>query len=403
MKKLKIAAVTISILIVLSLFFTGGYFFGQWRTVGRFYEIHPTLARQKLSGDFKLLDEIARIIEDQYVEKVSKSKLVEGAIKGMLGSLDDPYTKHFKPKDFEHIEEMTEGRFEGVGMTLDMEDSQVVVVAPIEGTPASRAGIKHGDKILEVDGKSTKGLALEKVVSMIKGKSGTKVTLTIGREGQEPFKVTLVREEINIPNIKAEMKDSDIGYIRLIHTFNSNAGPDVRKTVTKLKSQGAKGIILDLRNNPGGLLEAGVEVAGVFIDRGVIVSIKGRKGDKREYKAKGDAFSDIPLVVLVNKGSASASEIVAGAIQDYGRGVIVGEKTFGKGSVQTIIDLSDGSGLIITTARYYTPKGRSINKTGIAPDVVVTGAEEELEGPQLEKAKEILHLMIEGKDWKQAA
>lgn len=403
MKKLKIAAIIVSILVILSLFFTGGYFFGQWRTVGRFYQIHPSLVQQKPSGDFKLLDEIARIVEDQYVEKISKNKLVEGAIKGMLEALNDPYTKHFKPKDFKHIEEMTEGRFEGVGMTLDMEDSQVVVVAPIEDTPASRAGIKHGDKVLEVDGKSTKGMALEEVVSKIKGKSGTKVTLTIGREGQEPFKVTLVREAINIPNITSKMEGADIGYVRLIHTFNSNAGPDVRKAVTKLKAQGAKGIILDLRDNPGGLLESGVEVAGVFIDKGVIVSLKGRKGDKKEYKAKGDAFTDIPLVVLVNKGSASASEIVAGALQDYGRGVIVGEKTFGKGSVQTILDLSDGSGLIITTARYYTPKGRSINKTGIAPDVVVTGGEEELEGPQLEKAKEILHLMIEGKDWRLAA
>lgn len=403
MRKLKIAAVIISILILLSLFSAGGYFLGQRGAISRFYQIHPSLVPGKAATDFKILNEIAQIIQDQYVEKISKSKLVEGAIKGMLEALNDPYTKHFKAKDFKHIEEMTEGRFEGVGMTLDLEDSQVVVVAPIENTPAERAGIKHGDKILEVDGKSTKGLALETVVSRIKGRSGTKVTLTIGREGQEPFKVTLVREEINIPNITSKMEGPDIGYVRLIHTFNSNAGPDVRKAVTKLKSQGAKGIILDLRDNPGGLLEAGVEVAGVFIDRGVIVSIKGRKGDKREYKARGDAFADIPLVVLVNKGSASASEIVAGALQDYSRGVIVGEKTFGKGSVQTIIDLSDGSGLIITTARYYTPKGRSINKTGIAPDVVVTGAEEELEGPQLEKAKQILHLLIEGKDWRLAA
>lgn len=403
MKKfLKGAAVAAVVLFLLTFCFVGGYLLGERSAISSFIRLHPGIA-EKQARDFKIVDEIAGIVQNQYVDKVTKGKLIEGAITGLLDSLDDPYTRHFKAKDFKHVEEMTEGKFEGVGMSLDQVDERIIVVATFENTPAAKAGIQKGDEILEIDGTSTKGMPLEKAISLIRGKTGTKVTLTVGREGQEPFKAPLTRQEINIPNIDSRMLTPDIGYVRLIHTFNSNAGPDVRRSVTKLKSEGAKGIVLDLRDNPGGLLDAGIDVASVFIDRGVIVSLKGRTGSKQEYKAKGGAFADLPLVVLVNKGSASASEIVAAAIQDYGRGVLVGEKTFGKGSVQTIIDLSDGSGLILTTARYYTPKNRSINKTGVTPDVVVAGAEGEQDGIQLEKAKQLLELMIQGQDWHQAA
>jgi carboxyl-terminal processing protease len=243
-------------------------------------------------------------------------------------------------------------------------------------------------------------MPLDTAVSTIKGKSGTKVVLTIAREGVANFDVTLTRAEIRIPNIQSRM-EGDIGYVRLIHSFDSTAGVDVRKEMKKLKEQGAKAIVFDLRNNPGGLLYSGVDVASSFIDKGVIVSIKEKKTAERKYTAMGNSDPTIPVVILVNKGSASASEIVAGAIQDYGRGPIVGEQTFGKGSVQTVMDLSDGSGLIITTAKYYTPKGRSISKIGVTPDIkVVQPTEEGAADAQLAKALEVLHFMLDGGDWK---
>lgn len=390
-KTFRTVALIILVLFLSAALFAGGYFLGERLGVKRFLVSHPSYGLKR-GADLKTLDEIYTIIQENYVEKVSKGKLINSAINGMLGSLDDPYTKHFERKEFQHIEEITEGRFEGVGMNLEQSNGNIVVVSPIESTPAERAGIKAGDKILEIDGKTTKDMALAKAVSMIRGKSGTKVTLTILRSStNQTLKFTLTREEIKIPNLRSRLEDTDIGYVQLIHTFNSSSGTDVKKAVGNLKEQGAKGIILDLRNNPGGLLEASIEVASVFIDKGPIVSIKGRKGTEKTYKALGGAYANISLVILVNKGSASASEIVAGAMQDTGRGVLVGEKTFGKGSVQTIISLSDGSGLIITTARYNTPKGRSINKTGITPDVVVPPPPEGSQGdPQMEKAKEVL-------------
>ncbi len=380
--------------------FAGGFFIGQRTALSAFIQVHAPNSKTS-SSDIRVVTEVFSIINDSYVDKVSKDKVIDGAINGMIESLDDPYTRHFKPKDFKHIEEVTEGRFEGVGMTLEAVNGDIVVVSPIAGTPADKAGIKAGDKITEIDGKSTKGMELDTAVGKIKGKSGSKVTIKLAREGSEPLTVTLTRTEIKIPNITERMEGDNIGYVRLIHTFDFSAGPDLRKAITRLKGQGAKAIIFDLRNNPGGLLEAGVDVSSVFIDRGVIVSIKGRKEAEKKYTARGDSIGDTPIVLLVNKGSASASEIVAGAIQDYGRGPIIGEQTFGKGSVQTVIDLQDGSGLIITTAKYYTPKGRSISKIGVTPDFVVPGTEDEnAPDAQLEKAKEILNLMLQGQDWK---
>lgn len=395
---LKVTGIVILSLFLAACVFAGGIFVGQRTAINTFIATHIP-AVQKNNGDFRILDEIYGIITDQYVEKVNKNKLVTGAINGMLDALDDPYTRHFAAKDFSHIEEVTEGRFEGVGMTLEDVEGQITVVSPIEGTPAATAGLKPGDKILKINGKETKGMPLDTAVSQIKGKAGTEVTLTIGREGQDPFDVKLMRQEIRIPNLDTKL-DGEIGYIRLIHTFDSSAGEDVRKEIKKLKDQGAKAIILDLRNNPGGLLISGVEVGSDFIDKGVIVSTKEKKGAERKYTATGNADSTTPMVVLVNKGSASASEIVAGAIQDYDRGPVIGEQTFGKGSVQTILSLSDGSGLIITTAKYYTPKGRSINKVGVTPDIKI--AEPEGEGQpdvQYDKAKEVLALMLSGGDW----
>lgn len=398
-KTIKVTGIIILSVFIAACVFASGIFIGEKKAVSDFMNAHVSLG-SKENGDFKILDEIYKVINDQYVEKANKDKLLEGAITGMLDSLGDDYTRHFKAKDFQHVNEITEGRFEGVGMTMESANGILSIVSTIENTPAAAAGLKTGDRITEINGKSTKGMTIDKAVSQIKGKSGTEVTLTIGRDGVDPFKVTITRAEIRIPNMQSRM-EGEFGYLRLIHSFDSSAGEEVRAEIEKLKEQGAKGIIFDLRGNPGGLLMSGVDVASAFIDKGVIVSIKEKKGAERKYTAVGHADKDIPLVILVNKGSASASEIVAGAIQDYERGPVIGDQTFGKGSVQTVMDLSDGSGLIITTAKYYTPKGRSISKVGITPDIKI--AQPEGEGQpdvQLEKAKEVLTLMLDGNDWK---
>lgn len=398
-KALKVTGIFILVAFIAACVFASGLFLGEKKALSDFMNVHVTLGSAK-SGDFKILDEIYGIINDEYVDKVSKDKLVEGAINGMLDSLGDDYTRHFKPKDFQHINEVTEGRFEGVGMTLEEVDGILSIISVIENAPAAVAGLKAKDKILEINGKTTKDMPIDAAVSQIKGKSGTEVTLRISRDGAEPFNVTMKRAEIRIPNIQSQMI-GDVGYIRLIHSFDSSAGEEVRAEMKKLKDQGARGIIFDLRGNPGGLLMSGVDVSSAFIDKGIIVSIKEKKGAERKYTAVGKADKDVPLIVLVDKGSASASEIVAGAIQDYERGPVIGDQTFGKGSVQTVMDLSDGSGLIITTAKYFTPKGRSISKVGVTPDIKI--AQPEGEGQpdvQLEKAKEVMAAMLAGADWK---
>lgn len=400
-RRLKFISIVVLIIFIGGACFGGGYFTGKGQALNDFLRIHPRLGQTKDSSSLATLDEVFSTINAMYVDKVDAGKLTEGAIEGMINVLDDPYTRHFKAKDFKHIEEVTEGRFEGVGMTLESVNGEITVVSPIAGTPADQAGIRAADKVLEIDGKTTKGMPLDTAVSKIKGKAGTKVTLTMVRGDAEPFKVTLTRTEIRIPNITEKMLEgTEIGYVRLIHTFDFSAGADIRKAITGLQGKGAKAVVFDLRNNPGGLLDAGVDVSSVFIEKGVIVSIKGRKQEEKKYTARGDADGEIPIVLLVNKGSASASEIVAGAIQDYDRGPVIGEQTFGKGSVQSVLDLKDGSGLIITTARYYTPKGRSINEVGVTPDFVV--AQPEGEGQpdaQLDKAKEVINLMLQGQDW----
>jgi carboxyl-terminal processing protease len=397
---MKITGITILSIFLAVCFFAGGIYVGQKTAINAFLAAHvPAMSSSKDTG-LDVLEEIYDIVEEQYVESPNKAKITEGAIAGLLNALEDPYTRHFAKKDFQHVEEVTEGRFEGVGMTLEDVDGQLTVVSPIEGTPADKAGILAGDKVTAIDGKTTKGMTLDTAVSKIKGKSGTDIVLTIVRNEAAPFDVKLVREEIRIPNIQSRL-EGEVGYVRLIHSFDMSAGPDIRKEMKSLKDQGAKAIILDLRNNPGGLLMSGVDVGSAFIDKGVIVSIKEKKTEERKYTATGSADPAIPVAILVNKGSASASEIVAGAIQDYERGPIIGEQTFGKGSVQSVIDLSDGSGLIITTAKYYTPKGRSINKVGVTPDIkVAQPTEEGAPDVQLDKALEVMRFVITGGDWK---
>lgn len=340
-----------------------------------------------------LVQEALGQIQSSYVEKVPTKKLIQGAIRGMVDSLDDPYTKYLGRSDFKHFQEQTSGYFYGVGIEIGMKDNQITVISPIEGTPAARAGIKPGDAIVKIDRRSTKKMSLNKAVSLIRGEKGTKVVLTILRPGtKEPLEFTLVRERIDIPNVASRKLNKEIGYIR-IHFFGEKTAANLEQKLSELAREGMKGLVLDLRNNPGGLLEEAVEVGSKFIKSGPIVSIRTRGREPQIYRAQGKVF-DFPLVILVNKGSASASEIVAGAVQDTKRGVLVGEKTFGKGSVQSIVTLSDESGLSLTTGRYYTPGGRMINKKGITPDVIVEFKKEEKEDPQLKKAEEVLKEMI---------
>lgn len=376
-----IAAAIFLLLALVGTSFALGFRMGAARSL-------TALEAVRLSG-LDLIQEALEEIQNSYAEKVPTNKLIQGAMKGMVESLNDPYSRYLSKKDFKHFEEQAVGYFYGVGIEIGMRDNQITVIAPIEGTPASKAGITAGDAIIKIDGKSTQKMSLDKAVSLIRGEKGTKVTLTIRRSGvKEPLTFALIRDRIEYPNVISEKKDKEIGYVR-IHFFGERTAANLNKELSKLKDQGIKGVILDLRNNPGGLLEEAVDVASVFIPSGPIVSVKSRTEASQTYFARGGAF-DFPLVILVNKGSASASEIVAGAVQDTKRGILVGEKTFGKGSVQGILTLSDESGLSLTTGRYLTPKGRYINKKGITPEVIVSVKKGEKGDPQLKKAEGIL-------------
>ena len=323
--------------------------------------------------DLRSFVDVLNVIKKNYVDEVKTKDLVSGAIRGMLSSLD-PHSGYMSPEAFKEFQVETKGEFGGLGIQISMKDSILTVIAPIEDTPAYKAGIKAGDKILKIDGESTKNMGIQDAVSKMRGPKGKPVTLNIFREGwTEPKDIPIVRDIIKIKSVKFKMLKDDIGYIKLTQ-FQEMTSDDLTKALKDLKEKGMKSIILDLRNDPGGLLNSAVDVAGQFLPpKKLVVYIKGRTGDKIEYFTEGDnpTYTDLPMVVLVNQGSASASEIVAGALKDWNRAVIVGIQTFGKGSVQTLIPLSDGAGLRLTTAKYYTPSGVSIQNVGISPDIVV--------------------------------
>ena len=321
--------------------------------------------------ELKTFSEVLTQVQKSYVDETKVKDLVQGAIRGMLSTLD-PHSAHMTPEMYKEMQVETKGEFGGVGIQIGVKENRLAVIAPIEGTPAYRAGVKAGDFITKVNDETTKDLTLMDAVQKMRGPKGSKVNLTIQREGvAEPLQFTLVRDTIKIESVKSKVLDN-IGYIRLTQ-FQESTGRDLSKVLKQFKEQKLQSTILDLRNNPGGLLTAAVEVSEQFLPNGkMVVYTKGRESKKDEWIAKGkDQMDDSPMIVLVNEGSASASEIVAGALQDYGRAVIVGTTSFGKGSVQTILPLGDGSGLRLTTAKYYTPKGRSIQSTGITPDIVV--------------------------------
>ena len=321
--------------------------------------------------ELKTFSEVLTQVQKNYVDETKVKDLVQGAIRGMLSTLD-PHSAYMTPEMYKEMQVETKGEFGGVGIQIGVKENRLAVIAPIEGTPAHRAGIKAGDFITKVNDESTKDLTLMDAVQKMRGPKGTKVNLTVQRDGTaDPLQFTLVRDTIKIESVKSKMLDN-IGYIRLTQ-FQEATGRDLSKALKQFKEQKVQGTILDLRNNPGGLLTAAVEVSEQFLPSGkLVVYTKGRESKKDEWFAKGkDQMEDAPMIILVNEGSASASEIVAGALQDWGRAVIVGTTSFGKGSVQTILPLGDGSGLRLTTAKYYTPKGRSIQSTGIMPDIVV--------------------------------
>ena len=310
------------------------------------------------------------------------------AIRGMLGTLDDPYTRFMDPREFKEMQIDTSGELSGVGiqLSLDKETKELVVVSPIDGSPASRAGVQPKDVIVSIDGKSTKGMSTEDAVKLIRGQSGTSVTLEMRRKNQL-LTVPLTRERIELHAVEHQINTTPdgvkVGYIRL-KQFNANASKDMREALKDLEAKGVKGYVLDLRSNPGGLLVASVEIARQWIDEGVIVSTRTRDGIQDIKRANGRALTKAPLVILVNEGSASASEILSGALQDNKRGLLVGQKTFGKGLVQSVRGLSDGSGMTVTIAKYLTPSGRDIHKHGISPDVSVKLSEKEIQGLKLE-------------------
>ncbi len=342
---------------------------------------------RKTYEKIKIFTEALTIVEDSYVEEVDPSELIYNAIKGMVTNLD-PHSSFMTPEEYREMQVETRGTFGGLGIEITIKDGVLTVVSPIEDTPAYRAGIKAGDKIVKIEDKPTKGMTLNEAVKLLRGPKGTKVTIWIMREGfEKPRPFEIVRDIIHIRSVKSRLLEDGFGYVRIIN-FQQGTDEELKKALKGLEEEsgGLKGLILDLRNNPGGLLDQAVSVSDIFLTKGLIVYTKGRiKEQEMRFEAKMDGTEPTyPMIVLVNGGSASASEIVAGALKDHKRAVIMGTTTFGKGSVQSIIPLEDGSALRITTSKYYTPSGVSIQARGIVPDIVV-------EERVVEKKPEVKH------------
>ena len=344
---------------------------------------------EELAATLKLFRAV-QVVKGQYVGTAEGSLLMTGSLKGMVNSLGDPYSVYLDPKMYSELMLETKGSFGGVGIVLGVKEKQLTVVAPIEGTPAEAAGIQSGDLIMKIDNQDTKDMALDEAVGKIRGKEGSTVTLTIRRASQEPQEYKLTRATIVLKSVSGKMLENGIGYIRL-SMFSETTGNDFLLKMNELTGQGMKSLILDLRNNPGGLIGESVKVASLLVPKGPIVSVIGKDGTRETSESQLEK-STMPLVVLINGGSASASEIVAGAIQDTGAGKLIGVKTFGKGSVQRIIPLDKDSAVKITIAEYHTPKDRSIHGKGIEPDILVEMPKdkEAKEDPQLDKAIEVL-------------
>jgi carboxyl-terminal processing protease len=346
----------------------------------------------------KLFTEVLSIVQNQYVDEVPPKDLIYSAIKGTLRGLD-AHSSFLDPDSYKEMQVETSGSFGGLGIEITLRDDMLTVVSPIEGTPAYRAGLQTGDRIVKIDGLVTKDMQLPDAVKRMRGRPGTKVTISVVREGwTEPKDFEITREQIRVQSVRSHDLGGGVAYVKL-RQFQEQSPGDLAAALDRSSKAGMKALILDLRNNPGGLLTAAVEVTEEFIDDGkLVVYTEGRvRNQNMRFSAHAKkSYPALPMVVLVNQGSASASEIVAGALQDWGRAIVVGTQTFGKGSVQTIIPLSDGSGLRLTTAKYFTPKGRSIHGKGITPDIVVeipkekeTGAAARERQPSLDPMEEL--------------
>jgi carboxyl-terminal processing protease len=359
-----------------SLILTLGLILGVSVTVGHqivWAERKPPTGNQLPLDELRAFTEVLDRIKQNYVEPVQDKTLLENAIRGMLNGLD-PHSAYLDEEAFKELQVGTSGEFGGLGIEVGIEDGFIKVISPIDDTPAQRAGVRAGDLIIRLDDTPVKGMSLNEAVKRMRGKPNTKITLTVVREGlDKPLKITLVRDIIQVKSVKSRLLEPDFGYVRITQ-FQSNTLANLNEALDELRKQNntpLKGLVIDLRNNPGGVLNAAVEVADIFLEKGPIVYTQGREKSARQYfnATAGDALQGAPMVVLVNGGSASASEIVAGALQDQRRGIVMGEATFGKGSVQTILPLANGTALKLTTALYYTPNGRSIQAEGIDPDI----------------------------------
>ena len=373
---------------------SGSYYAGLQQVLGG-RQIAPD---SELQSQFKIFWEAWSLVESDYVDEsiVDQREMTYGAIEGMLTSLDDANTRFSDPVDAVHVEQHIRGSFEGIGVRVELRNGRLTVVAPLEGSPGERAGLRGGDVITHVDGEDITQHTLNESVRLIRGPRGTKVTLTIERQGQPPYDVEIERDEIKLQSVRGEMVE-DIAYLK-INSFNATAPDQFNSKMQELLDEEPVGLILDLRNNPGGLLSSAVHVTSQFLSSGVVLREERRDADPRVFAVQsGGIATDIPMVVLVNSGSASASEIVAGALQDTGRAILIGEKTFGKGTVQTINRLSDGSILHLTIARWSTPEDRLIEKVGLEPDIVIELTDDDRESdrdPQLERAKQHLLSMV---------
>jgi carboxyl-terminal processing protease len=376
--------------LILALGIVAGFGLSVGRTVQAEREVDSepvseTAGAGKLSlQDARLLTEVLEHVRTEYVDNIPDQKLVESAIRGLIADLD-PHSAFLDPEEFDEIRISTTGEYSGVGIEVALEDGAVKVVTPIENTPAARAGVLAGDTILAVDGVPVDLDNLNDTIDRMRGKAGTQVKITIARsERPDPLEFLLARAAVQVHSVRDELLDAGVGYVRISH-FSETTTPDLERALASLKKRNhgkLSGLVLDLRNNPGGVLEAAIGVSDVFLEQGTIVSANGRAADARfEMSAQpGDALEGAPIVVLVNGGSASASEIVAGALQDHHRAKLLGRQTYGKGSVQTVVPLSDGHAIKLTTSRYFTPSGASIHERGITPDVVIDPKDLEAHG-----------------------
>jgi len=409
-RKFRILGVILLCLIILSIAFAAGMLAARRNELiksasikeanyaGKIYNKYVTAPANKLTQDvdFNLFWNVWDLLKEKYVDKdkLDDKKLFYGALKGLVESAGDPYTVFMEPKLAQEFASDLAGTFEGIGAEIGKKNEVITIIAPLADMPAEKAGLKSGDKIYAIDGQSTAGLAVDEAVSKIRGPKGTEVTLTIFRDGfEQPKDFKIIRQVILVKSVRTEMRDDGI-FVVIITNFNDDTSTLFKQAVQKAVAANPKGLILDLRNNPGGYLETAIDVASEWIDKGIIVTEQFSPEKKNEYLNRGRArLKDFPTVVLVNQGSASASEIVAGALKDYKQATIIGKKTFGKGSVQTLEDLQDSSSVKITVAKWLTPAGYNINGQGIAPDIEVDLTADDYEknkDPQMDKAVEIL-------------